>query len=108
MKNLSSSSQKREALELVPNCFDIGSYHVYFWLNEGNPLEDIHVHISQGKPSKNATKIWITSDDRCELCHNKSRIPQNKLNDYMEIIQNNIEDIKAEWLNRFGKISYKE
>ncbi|MCR5428126.1 MAG: DUF4160 domain-containing protein [Lachnospiraceae bacterium] len=90
----------------MPNCFNIGKYHVYFWLNEGEPMEKFHVHISEGKPTSNATKIWITSDGRCVLCHNKSRIPKNKLRDYMEIIENNIPMIKEQWISRFGEITY--
>jgi hypothetical protein len=41
----------------MPQIFKIGSYIVYFWANEGKPLEPIHVHIAQGTPSENATKI---------------------------------------------------
>jgi len=45
----------------MPQVFRVGSYWVYFWSNENDPLEPVHVHISKGKPVKNATKIWITS-----------------------------------------------
>ena len=41
----------------MPQVFKIGSYWVYFWANENDPLEPIHVHVSQGAPSSNATKI---------------------------------------------------
>ena len=44
----------------MPQVFKIGSYWVYFWANENEPLEPIHVHVAQGAPSANATKIWIT------------------------------------------------
>ena len=40
--------------------FKIGSYWVYFWSNENEPLEPIHVHVSKGKPEANGTKVWIT------------------------------------------------
>ncbi len=40
----------------MPQVFKIGSYWVYFWANENDPLEPIHVHVSQGAPSSNATK----------------------------------------------------
>ena len=29
----------------MPQVFKLGSYWVYFWTNEGKPLEPIHVHI---------------------------------------------------------------
>ena len=44
----------------MPQIFRIGSYTVYFWSNEGNPLEPVHVHIAEGRPYQNATKVWIT------------------------------------------------
>ena len=44
----------------MPQVFKIGSYWVYFWANENDPLEPIHVHVSQGAPSSNATKIWLS------------------------------------------------
>ena len=51
----------------MPQVFKIGSYWVYFWANENDPLEPIHVHVSQGAPSSNATKIWITRAGKCYL-----------------------------------------
>ena len=44
----------------MPQVFKIAGYTVYFWVNENDPLEPVHVHISKGVPSPNATKIWIT------------------------------------------------
>jgi len=44
----------------MPQIFKIGSYIVYFWSNEGEPLEPIHVHIVEGIPSGNATKVWMS------------------------------------------------
>ena len=63
----------------MPQIFRLGSYWVYFWSNENKPLEPIHVHISKGHPSENATKIWITKSGKCYLCHNKSNIPDKTL-----------------------------
>ena len=44
----------------MPQIFRIGSYLIYFWADENDPLEPIHVHVSRGVPSGNSTKIWIT------------------------------------------------
>jgi len=30
----------------MPQVFKIGSYLVYFWMDEGKPLEPVHVHVS--------------------------------------------------------------
>mgnify|MGYP001529781757 CR=1 FL=1 len=45
----------------MPQVFKVGSYWVYFWANENDPLEPVHVHVCQGAPNGNATKIWILS-----------------------------------------------
>ena len=52
----------------MPQVFKIAGYTVYFWVNENNPLEPVHVHIAKGVPSPNATKIWITKSGKCLLC----------------------------------------
>jgi len=51
----------------MPQVFKIGSYWVYFWSNEQEPLETIHVHVHPGAPTRNATKIWITQSGKCYL-----------------------------------------
>lgn len=44
----------------MPQVFKVGAYLVYFWSDENDPLEPIHVHAVEGKPRKDGTKIWIT------------------------------------------------
>ena len=41
----------------MPQIFSIGSYVVYFWSDEGEPKEPVHVHVVQGRPQKNGTSI---------------------------------------------------
>lgn len=31
----------------MPQVFKIGPYWVYFWANESDPLEPVHVHVSE-------------------------------------------------------------
>lgn len=62
----------------MPQIFKIGSYVVYFWMNENAPLEPVHVHVSERVPSPNATKIWITKSGKSLLCNNNSMIPNKK------------------------------
>ena len=71
----------------MPQIFKIGPYWVYFWSNEGDPLEPVHVHVAQGAPSSNATKIWITSAGGCFLCNNHSHIPERTLRNIMAILE---------------------
>ena len=44
----------------MPQIFRVGPYSIYFWSNENNTLEPIHVHIAEGKATANATKVRDT------------------------------------------------
>ena len=88
----------------MPQVFKIGSYWVYFWTNENKPLEPIHVHVSEGKPSENATKIWITQSGNCLICNNNSRIPKHILRNIMRIIEARSEEVVSKWTEYCGDI----
>ena len=45
----------------MPQLLRVGPYTIYFWSNENEPLEPVHVHITEGRPTRDATKIWISS-----------------------------------------------
>lgn len=60
-------------------------YHIYFWSNENEPLEPLHIHISK-TPHPNATKYWILSDG--------------------SLLLENVKKIEEKWLNHFGKLSF--
>lgn len=90
----------------MPQVFKIGSYWVYFWSNEGDPLEPVHVHVCQGAPSAGATKVWITQAGKCYLCHNHSQIANRTLRNIMEIISARSSEVVEKWLAYFGQISY--
>ena len=81
-------------------------YSVYFWSNENDPLEPVHVHIAEGKANPNATKVWITSKGKTLLCNNRSEIPDRILRRLMKVIEANSERIMADWTEHFGEISY--
>ena len=90
----------------MPQVFKVGSYLVFLWFSEGVPLEPVHVHVSEGVPSENATKIWITKNHKALLCHNKSNIPHHKLNTIMKVIEARSEEIEEKWATYFGQIAY--
>lgn len=90
----------------MPQIFRIGPYIVYFWSNEGRPLEPIHVHIAEGKASSNATKVWITSSGKTLLCNNNSRIPSKLLRDIMRMIEANSRSIIDKWCEQFGEVLF--
>lgn len=90
----------------MPRVFKVGGYVIYFWLNEGVPLEPVHVHISLGVPVENATKVWITKEGRCRLCHNNSNIPAHVLKNIMDIIELRSSYVTVLWQMKFKTISY--
>ena len=90
----------------MPQVFKIGSYLVYFWINEGDPLEAVHVHIAESTPSKNGTKIWLTKTGKALLCNNNARIPEKKLRIIMSIIEARHEEIERLWAKKFGEIRH--
>ena len=90
----------------MPQVFKIGGYLVYFWVNENDPLEPVHVHIAEGKPAKNGTKIWLTRTGGCILQNNNSQIPERQLRYMMQIISARHEMIISKWKETFGEISF--
>ncbi|MGN1202484.1 MAG: DUF4160 domain-containing protein [Eubacterium sp.] len=90
----------------MPQIFKLGPYWIYFWANESKPLEPIHVHISEGSPTVNATKVWITKSGKCFLCHNRSQIPERILKNMMRMIEARSVEIISKWYDYFGEISY--
>lgn len=89
----------------MPNILRVGSYYVYFWMNENS--ESIHVHVNEGRPEANSTKIWLTKAGGCIVANNNSRIPEQKLNKILEIISDNYFYICQKWTEIFGNDSLK-
>ena len=90
----------------MPQIFKIGSYWVYFWANEQDPLEPVHVHIAKGAPVHNATKVWITQSGKCLICHNNSRIPETTLRNIVRIIEARSDEVISKWKDFFGSADY--
>lgn len=90
----------------MPQVFKIGSYWVYFWSNENDPLEPVHVHVSQGSPSANSTKIWITKAGKCYLANNNSDIPERTLRNIMKIIEARSGEVIEKWQAHFGTLHF--
>ncbi|MCI8526455.1 MAG: DUF4160 domain-containing protein [Oscillospiraceae bacterium] len=90
----------------MPQVFKIGSYWVFFWSNENDPLEPIHVHVCQGAPRADATKVWITQAGKCYLCHNRSQIPERTLRNILQIIEARSNEVIEKWISYFGQIRY--
>ena len=90
----------------MPQIFKVGSYWIYFWSNENEPIEPGHVHISEGKPVASATKIWITKNGKCSICHNNSKVPTRILNNITRLIEGRSFEIISKWKERFGEVTF--
>ena len=91
---------------MVPVILRIGRYVIYFWSNENNPREFIHVYISLEHNAPNSTKLWITSTGEVIMCNNNSKIPEKDLKGVIDVIKNNIPEIEEAWFEHFGEIHY--
>ncbi|MBQ4332045.1 MAG: DUF4160 domain-containing protein [Spirochaetaceae bacterium] len=69
-------------------------------------MEPVHVHIAEGTPQEQVTKIWITQKGKALMANNRSRIPDHELNTLMRMIETRCFEIMAKWKERFGEISY--
>lgn len=90
----------------MPQIFKFGPYTIFFWSNEGEPLEPIHIHVSYKIATPNSTKIWITKSGKCLIDNNASKISKHQLNKIIRNIESNIDIIKEEWLKHFDCITY--
>ena len=90
----------------MPQIFRIGAFVVYFWSNENNPIEPVHVHVSEGRVVHNATKLWITSSGKALICNNNSKIPSKMLKNIVRHIEANSYLILDKWQEQFGELKY--
>ncbi|MCQ2595784.1 MAG: DUF4160 domain-containing protein [Treponemataceae bacterium] len=90
----------------MPQVFKIGSYLIYFWTNEGKPVEPVHIHVTCGVPCENDTKIWITKAGGTIVAHNKSQIPAKKLTYIEKIIVSRKTEIIEKWKDYFGDLHF--
>lgn len=81
----------------MPQICKFLGYIIFFWSRETG--EPVHVHVCKGKPSKDATKIWIEDEPRLE--HNKSKIPQKDLNRIMQWLTVNKNFVIDKWNEHF-------
>lgn len=90
----------------MPQVFKVGAYWVYFWANENEPLEPVHVHIAEGAPVANATKVWITKSGKCLRCNNNSHIPESVLRNIIRVIEARSGEVIEKWMDFFGEATF--
>ncbi len=86
---------RHQGASRLPSLFLVGGYRVFFWSNESG--EPIHVHVCKGSPSKQSTKIWLTSKGGCIVAANGAKIPEKSLSELCEIISAQHSFICEKW-----------
>jgi len=90
----------------MPRYRDLFGYTIYYWSNEGKPLEPIHFHVAKDL-SSNTTKVWIRSDGKLEVAYKTSEIKDKELKRILRMMELYIDDYIQEWESFFGeKVKY--
>ena len=89
----------------MPEIISISGYKLYFWSDENE--EPLHFHVAESK-QENGTKIWITSAGKAIVEHNKSKVPDHKLNKILKWAEANVAFIEKKWFGHLGYITYKK
>ena len=76
----------------MPSLFRLFGYVIFFWSNEGAPLEPVHVHVAKGVPNASATKIWITEAGGCIAI--------------VDVLESRSSYIVAQWNDVFGESKF--
>jgi len=74
------------------------------WMREDQ--EPVHVHVVEGVPRANATKIWLTQSGKAILASQHSEIAPVELRKLIRIIEANADIMREKWLEYFEQIRY--
>ena len=89
----------------MPRLFLFQGFAIYFWTGEDG--EPVHVHVSRGKPSAGATKIWLTRNGGCALASNGSKLNRKELANVLDFVMVNHAEICRRWCDYFhGEITF--
>ena len=89
----------------MPSLFAFGPYVIFFWTGEQG--EPVHVHVSIKRPSKDATKLWLTASGGCIVAHNSSQLPERDLRRVTKFVRSNHELICRRWCETFEEDSLR-
>ena len=87
----------------MPSFPSLLGFKVFIWSNEGKPLEPIHIHVTNGIPSKNATKFWILSSGKVLLASNGSHISDKDLSRLKRALEDYTDIYIAKWESYYGE-----
>ena len=64
------------------------------------------MHVAEGVPRANATKIWLTQSGKTILANRHTEIPAGELRKLLRVIEANADLIREKWLEYFGELRY--
>ncbi|MBI5655497.1 MAG: DUF4160 domain-containing protein [Geobacter sp.] len=79
----------------MPIIFRYKGYRLFFFSNEGNPLEPLHVHIRQGGA---LAKFWVVPDVAIAESYGMT---SSELRELVEVVEQNRELIERKWHEYF-------
>ncbi len=89
----------------MPKLFVFQGFVIFFWIAENG--EPVHVHVAKGKPTPNATKIWLTRNGGVLLASNGSKLNKKELANVLDFVMLNHAEICHAWKETFdGSISF--
>lgn len=71
-------------------------YRFFFYSNEGDPTEPLHVHVRKGE---RAAKFWLEPAVRLAESY---RMEPHELNELQKVVEKNVKIIKRAWYEYFG------
>lgn len=80
----------------MPIVFRHMGYRFFFYSNEGDPREPLHIHVRRGEA---VAKIWLKPFPEIAESYG---MPAHKLRDILNIVLNHTEDIERYWNEHFG------
>ena len=64
------------------------------------------MHIAEGVPRANATKVWLTQSGKAVLASRHSEIPAVELRKLIRVVEANVDLIREKWSDYFGELRY--
>jgi hypothetical protein len=80
----------------MPVVFRFGPYKFFFYSNEGDPLEPMHVHVREGK---NIAKFWLKPDVSVA---SSAGFKSRALREISAIVGHNVNLIERTWDDHFS------
>lgn len=80
----------------MPVVFESNGFKFFFFSNEGNPLEPIHVHV---RKERNLAKYWLEPEAHLANSFGFSAVELNKIR---KIVDNRMSEIEDAWNEHFN------